>query len=316
MKTLQFSSIHDRLSTLNYQPFPMIPIVLPSNADRLTESTSIAVASQIQGIEIFTPLNSQPIVTSYIYQGTGATPIVLLHGFDSSLLEFRRLFPLLAEHHRVYAIDLLGFGFTQRLPDISYSPTTIQTHLYYTWKTLIQEPMILVGASMGGAVALEFSLKYPELVKQIVLIDSVGCTKPPQIGKFINEPLGNLATKFLSRPQVRTSVSNKAYYDRAFVTEDALICASLHLETPHWSKALISFTRSGGYGILLDRLSAIQQPTLIIWGENDRILGTKPAKKFATSLPNSQLHWIPKCGHVPHLETAPVVAELMCQFFC
>jgi pimeloyl-ACP methyl ester carboxylesterase len=291
----------------------MIPIFLPSTVSQLTESTSIGLASQIQGIEISTPLHPQPIITSYVHQGTGKTPIVLLHGFDSSLLEFRRLFPLLAEHHRLYAIDLLGFGFTERLPDLSYSPESIKTHLYYTWKTLIQQPMILVGASMGGATALEFTLQYPELVKQLVLIDSVGCTKPPQIGKFINEPLGNLATKFLSRPQVRINVSNKAYYDRAFVTQDALICASLHLESPNWSKALISFTRSGGYGILLDRLSAIQQSTLIIWGENDQILGTKPAQKFATALPNSQLHWIPKCGHVPHLEAAPVVADLICQ---
>jgi pimeloyl-ACP methyl ester carboxylesterase len=289
-------------------------ISLPDRVNLLTESTSIALASQIQGIEISTPLHLQPILTSYVQQGEGQTPIVLLHGFDSSLLEFRRLLPQLAAHHRVYAIDLLGFGFTERLPDVSYSPHSIQTHLYYTWKTLIQEPIILVGASMGGAVALEFALAYPQLVKQLVLIDSVGCTKPPQIGKFIAEPIGNFATKFLSLPQVRTGVSNKAYCDRAFVTADALICTSLHLEMPYWSKALISFTQNGGYGLLRDRLSEIEQQTLIIWGERDRILGTKPAAEFHKYLPNSQLHWIPNCGHVPHLETAQLVANLILKF--
>lgn len=291
-----------------------MPLSLPSAVSQLTESTSIALASQIQGVEISTPLHPQPILTSYAQQGTGTTPIGLLHGFDSSLLEYRRLFPRLAEHHRVYAIDLLGFGFTNRLPDFPYSPTSIHTHLYYTWKTLIRQPMILVGASMGGATALEFTLKYPELVKQLVLIDSVGCTKPPQIGKFLVPPLGNLATKFLSLPQVRRGVSEKAYFDRALATEDALICASLHLQSPYWSEALINFTRSGGYSLLLDRLSEIQQQTLIIWGEQDRILGTKPARQLEQALPNSQLHWIPNCGHVPHLETPQIVADLILKF--
>jgi pimeloyl-ACP methyl ester carboxylesterase len=292
----------------------MTSICLPKKVDQLTESTSIALVNQIQGIEVCSPLHPQPILTSYVQQGIGTTPILLLHGFDSSLLEFRRLLPQLAAYHRVYAIDLLGFGFTERLPDLSYSPATIQTHLYYTWKTLIQEPMILVGASMGGAAALEFTLQYPHLVKELILIDSVGCTKPPQIGKFITEPIGNFATKFLSSPRVRTGVSNKAYHDRAFVTEDALICASLHLESPYWSKALISFTRSGGYGLLLDRLPEIQQRTLIIWGERDRILGTKSAKQFKNAIPNSQLHWIPNCGHVPHLEISQTVADLIRDF--
>jgi pimeloyl-ACP methyl ester carboxylesterase len=109
-------------------------------------------------------------------------------------------------------------------------------------------------------------------------------------------------------------VSEKAYFDRTFATADARLCAALHLEMPRWSEALIAFTRSGGYGYLIDRLAEIEQETLILWGDNDRILGTKPAQQFVDSLPNSRLEWIANCGHVPHLEQAQITADLILNF--
>ncbi len=292
----------------------MLPAFLPNSARRLTEANSIAFASQIQRVEVTTLLLPQPIQTSYVCQGEGEIPIVFLHGFDSSIFEFRRIVPLIAASRQVYAIDLLGFGFTERLADCPFSTASIDTHLYATWKTLIQQPMILVGVSMGGAAAIEFTLNHPESVHQLIIIDSAGYTQPPKIGKFLVPPLANLATKFLATPNVRKSVSEKAYFDLSFVTEDAQLCAALHLEMPRWSEALIAFTRSGGYGYLIDRLAEIQQETLVIWGERDRILGTKPAKQFADNLPNSRLEWIAKCGHVPHLEKARVAADLILDF--
>ncbi|MFM6472321.1 MAG: alpha/beta fold hydrolase, partial [Dolichospermum sp.] len=92
----------------------------------------------------------------------GGTPILLIHGFDSSVLEYRQILPLLAENNQVWAVDLLGFGFTDRLPGITYSPESIKTHLFCFWQTLINRPVILVGASMGGATAIDFTLTYPE----------------------------------------------------------------------------------------------------------------------------------------------------------
>ncbi len=292
----------------------MLPTFLPAGVSQLTEPTSISLVSQIQRTEIKTDLIAQPILTSYVQQGTGGIPIVLLHGFDSSLLEFRRIMPLLAAQQAVWAIDLLGFGFTERLPNCPFSSASIATHLYDTWETLIHQPMILIGVSMGGAAAIEFTLKYPHAVDRVILIDSAGCTKPPAMGKLLIQPLGNLATKFLASPNVRRSVSERAYFDRSFATADAQLCAALHLEMPNWSEALIAFTRSGGYGYVVDRLSAIRQSALIVWGRQDRILGTKSAQQFIKNLPNSQLQWIDRCGHVPHLEQAEITANLILEF--
>jgi pimeloyl-ACP methyl ester carboxylesterase len=292
----------------------MFPSFLPASVQQLTEPSSIDLASQIQQVDITTSLVAQPISTSYVRQGTGGVPIVFLHGFDSSLLEFRRIIPIIAGQQEVWAIDLLGFGFTERLADCPFSSASICTHLQAFWQKMISQPIILVGVSMGGAAAIEFTLNYPEAVDKLVLIDSAGFSQPPAMGKFLIQPLGNLATKFLSSPNVRRGVSEKAYFDKAFVTVDALLCAALHLEMSRWSETLIAFTRSGGYGYLLDKLPEIQQQTLIVWGKQDRILGVKPAQQFQQGLPTAQLHWVDNCGHVPHLEQPEITAQLILDF--
>ncbi len=282
---------------------------LPSEITQLTESTSIALAQSIERIPIMTPLSEQPVATTYVRQGSGGTPILLLHGFDSSVLEFRRLLPLLAAQNETWAVDLLGFGFTERLAGIAFSPAAIKTHLYYFWKTLINEPVILVGASMGGAAAIDFTLAYPDCVKKLVLLDSAGYSAGPTIGRFLFPPLDYLAVEFLRRPGVRERISKTAYYDKNLATLDAQLCAALHLKLSGWHQALKAFTKSGGYGSFTEKLSQISLPTLILWGECDRILGTGDAYKFKEAIAHSQLIWIKNCGHVPHLEQPQITAS-------
>jgi pimeloyl-ACP methyl ester carboxylesterase len=292
----------------------MFTSFLPSEIAQLTESTSIALAQSIEQIAITTPVSPQPIATTYVRQGSGGTPILLLHGFDSSVFEFRRLLPLLAAENQTWILDLLGFGFTERLAGIPFSPAAIKTHLYYFWKTLIKEPVILVGASMGGAAAIDFTLEYPQSVKKLVLLDSAGYTAPPNMGKFMFPPFSNLATAFLSNPKVRQRISVNAYFDKSFASLDAQLCAALHLKSKDWHQALIAFTKSGGYSSFGEKLSEIKQPTLILWGEYDRILGTGDAYKFKEAIAHSQLIWIKNCGHVPHLEQPQMTAKHILEF--
>ena len=287
----------------------MFPSSIPPEASSLNESNSIALAKQVQQAFIPTPLSKEDVATTYVSQGSGGTPILLIHGFDSSLLEFRRLVPILAAQQSTYAVDLLGFGFTQRNLQIPLSPDNITTHLYHFWQTIIKQPVILAGASMGGAAAIDFTLTYPQAVQKLVLIDSAGLAKQPAIGKFMFPPIDTLATEFLRNPKIRQSISRAAYFDKSFASLDAQACAALHLKCPDWNKSLIAFTKSGGYGSFIDRLSQIQQQTLIIWGKQDKILGTKDAAKFARAIANSKLVWIDNCGHVPHLEQPEATAK-------
>ena len=292
----------------------MFPSYIPAEAVRLTESTSIALAQEIKLASVPTPLSTEDIATTYIRQGNGGTPILLIHGFDSSLLEFRRLIPLLAKDRETWALDLLGFGFSQRNSNIPLNTENIKIHLYHFWQTLIKQPVILAGASMGGAAAIDFTLTYPEAVEKLILLDSAGLVKQPAIGKFMFPPVDYFATEFLRNPKVRQSISQNAYFDKSFASLDAQACAALHLKCPDWNKSLISFTKSGGYGSFANEISHIKQQTLIVWGKQDKIVGTKGAAQFAKGIPNSKLVWIDNCGHVPHLEKPQITAETILEF--
>jgi pimeloyl-ACP methyl ester carboxylesterase len=283
-------------------------MVLPAAAADLTEATSQALAQQIQQVAIQTPLTDVPIPSTYACGGTGQ-PVVLLHGFDSSLLEFRRLFPLLASATQTWALDLLGFGFSDRTVSPSFDPGAIKLHLHSFWQQQIGQPMVLVGASMGGAAALDFTLTYPDAVQKLVLLDSAGFAVGPAMEKVMVPPLDRWATSFLKNAWVRRRISLNAYCDRTWVTPDAELCASLHLACPRWSEALIAFTKSGGYNFLSDKISQITVPTQVIWGRQDQILGTADAEKFVGAIADSKLTWIDQCGHVPHLEQAQATAK-------
>jgi pimeloyl-ACP methyl ester carboxylesterase len=291
----------------------MLSAAITTAAQALTEDTSIAQLDRLQFQSIST--QGQEISTSYVRLGHGGTPVLLLHGFDSSVMEWRRLQPLLAEGREVWAVDLLGFGFTERAMGLSFSPESICVHLYSFWQKMIQRPMVIVGASMGGAAAIDFTLKYPEAIEKLVLIDSAGLQQPPKIGKLMFPPLDRLATSFLSNSKIRQGVSKAAYFDAVWASEDARVCAALHLQCVGWREALIGFTKSGGYGNFEDVLSEISQSALILWGRQDQILGVKDADRFQKLLPQSNLVWLENCGHVPHLEQPQVTAELI-RGFC
>lgn len=291
--------------------------VLPAAAAGLSEPTSIAMAAQVKVAAINTPLADVAIPTAYV-AGTdsgSAPPLLLIPGFDSSLLEFRRLLPLLAP--QAWAVDLLGFGFSDRTLYPSLSPGAIKVHLHSFWQQQINRPMVLVGASMGGAAAIDFALTYPEAVAGLVLIDAAGFAAGPAMGNLMVPPLDSWATAFLRNPRVRRSISRQAYFDKTFVTADAELCAALHLQCSGWQEALIAFTKSGGYNFLTAKISAIACPTLVIWGEQDKILGTKDARRFEQAIADCKLVWISNCGHVPHLEkpqeTAAAIAPFITQ---
>ena len=158
---------------------------LPDAAVGLMEATSQAIAQNIQWANIELPTGTVP--TSYVCQGEGV-PILLLHGFDSSLFEFRRLVPELAKNARVWAMDLFGFGFCDRTATPEVNPALIKQHILAFCQQVIGQPVVLVGASMGGGAAIDFATSHSEMVNQLILIDAVGFAAGPAVGKFMFSP--------------------------------------------------------------------------------------------------------------------------------
>ncbi|HEY9639869.1 MAG TPA: alpha/beta hydrolase, partial [Coleofasciculaceae cyanobacterium] len=95
---------------------------------------------------------------------------------------------------------------------------------------------------------------------------------------------------------------------------DALRCSLLHQEMPGWREAIASFTRSGGYSDLSDRIAQVAHPTLILWGKADDVLGTADATRWQRAILGSQLIWIEAAGHVPHFDQPQVVANHLLSF--
>jgi len=215
---------------------------LPSAVQLLSVPSSIELARKIQYEAVLTSLQTNPLSIAYTGQGEGDPPLVLLHGFDSSQLEFRFLCPKLIADRQTWTIDLPGLGFSFRPTEVSVNPLTIKTALYTFWKSAISRPMVLVGASMGGAVAMDFTLTYPDLVEKLVLIDSTGYTNAPSFVQFLVPPLDHLGVAYLRwRKLLAIQLSQLSGADASWL--DLLHCATLHQEMPGWKKVCLNLTK-------------------------------------------------------------------------
>ncbi|MFM7087363.1 MAG: alpha/beta fold hydrolase [Cyanobium sp.] len=236
-------------------------------------------------------------------------PLLLLHGFDSSHQEFRRLAPLLAADHRLYIPDLYGFGFCPRPQQGDYSPAGVLRHLEALLQAIAaregDRPLGLIGASMGGSVAVELARRCPARIARLLLLAPAGLTGRPMP---LPPLLDGLGVRFLALPGVRRGLCRSAFADPdRSVGAPELEIASLHLATPGWADSLRRFARSGGFAGCGEPLPS--QPLQVLWGENDRIL-RPPQKRAALALLGSRLQEVPACGHLPHIDQPQLVARV------
>ena len=236
--------------------------------------------------------------------GTGP-PLLLLHGFDSSFLEFRRLAPLLVDRFQLFIPDLFGFGFSPRPFDVQYGPEPVLEHLEQVLDQLPEESSVgVIGASMGGSVAVELARRQPERIGSLLLLAPAGLTGRPMP---VPPLLDRFGAWFLSRPGVRRGLCRQAFADpdgQVGPPEEQI--ASLHLQCPGWAEALAAFARTGGFAGCGDPLPS--QPLHVIWGANDRILRT-PLKQAAQALLRNPVETFEACGHLPHIDQPQQVAD-------
>ncbi len=235
-------------------------------------------------------------------------PLLLLHGFDSSFLEFRRLAPQLAPRHRLLIPDLYGFGFSPRPADGDYAPSGVLRHLESLLAVLARldpAPVGLIGASMGGSVAVELARRCPQRIDRLLLLAPAGLNGRPRPLPPVLDALG---VKVLSLPAVRRGLCRSAFADPDSAIGPAeLEIASLHLAAPGWGDSLRRFARSGGFAGCGSPLPP--QPLTALWGAEDRIL-RPPQKRAARELLGVRLREVEGCGHLPHLDRPELVAEI------
>ena len=287
---------------MNSEPTAQQALVAAA-ASSLLDPQGRALAAQVQWWSLPELGAEGPWPVAVLGEGP---PVLLLHGFDSSFLEFRRLAPLLASGVQLFIPDLYGFGFCPRPSGGDYSPSGVLRHL----EVLAREiggrnpaPLGLIGASMGGSVAVELARRLPEQVNRLLLLAPAGLTGRPMP---LPPLLDGLGVRFLALPGVRRGLCRTAFADPdAAVGAAELEIASLHLQSPGWADALRRFARSGGFAGAGAPLP--HQPITVLWGANDRILRA-PQKRAALALLGERVRELDTCGHLPHLDQTASVA--------
>ncbi len=209
---------------------------------------------------------------------------MLLHGFDSSFLEYRRLAPLLCSRFQLFIPDLFGFGFSPRPRTAHYGREPVLLHL--------------------ERVAVEIARRQPDRINSLLLLAPAGLTGRPMP---VPPLLDRLGAWFLSRPGVRRGLCRQAFADpdRDVGPAEEQI-ASLHLQCPGWSDALAAFARSGGFSGSGQPFP--QQPMHVLWGNNDRILRAGQ-KQALSALLEHPVEGLDACGHLPHIDRPQDVSE-------
>ena len=228
---------------------------------------------------------------------------------------------VLAQHYRVYAVDMVGSGLSDK-PSASYSLTYQAEFIKNFMDTLGIESATLAGNSMGGAAAIQFTLMFPQRVDKLILISSFG------LGKEISLRLRLATLPFAMsffRPQRRkiNSMLSVDVYNSTLIPQEWNEIRYAIATIPHRNKALSQLARANlnlfsvrrpVFSAIVQKLATITAPTLIIWGKQDRILPVAHADVAAEGLPNNRLHIFDSCGHYPHLERPQEFNSVVLEF--
>jgi pimeloyl-ACP methyl ester carboxylesterase len=236
----------------------------------------------------------------YVVEGSGPD-VILIHGIAANIYCWRKVIPLLAQKNRVWAIDLLGFGHSDKPVDGDYSAAAqakiIREFMLHVG---INEKVTLVGSSMGGSISTRFTVDYPQLVSHLVLCNAAINRNAVVFDLRKIRRIAPVFAPFINKFTVRQILKHIAA--PGFAVENLDVDAYLKPYSKHYD-SILSFIAS--FDILLDmdlwtQTKNIQIPTLLLWGEKDNVVPVKLAVDLEKSFPNCSLKIHPDSGH--HLQ--------------
>ena len=243
--------------------------------------------------------------TIYSVQQGNGEPVILIHGVAASVFDWVDLSPaLVSAGYATYALDLLGHGRSFKPKDVKeYNVNRIFEH-FETWlKTLdLEAPLILVGHSLGGYLAIEYALRYPQRVRALVLVDPFYTLDQlsPLLRLHYKWPIINLGLiSYAPEWLIRLSIELTALFIRnGYITPQTKQGrAQTANDYKHASPGIyniLTTTRD-----LTPDLPKVRVPALVAWGIHDQSLSPQFFEKLAAALPNAQTAAIDS-GHVPH----------------
>jgi pimeloyl-ACP methyl ester carboxylesterase len=259
------------------------------------------------------------------YEAGQGPPILLLHGFGACAYTWRYLIPPLAGQHRVFTLDLKGFGFSDKPTDGHYAVCNQAEMVADFIRRQDLHDLVIMGHSMGGGVTLMTYLQLretdPGRIKKLVLIDSAGY--PQKMPKFIAlskiPGLSTALSKGLPPRFAAALVLKKCYYNRDAVTEEQIDTYAYFGSLPGAAAAVSQTARQlvpqgSDMEALIAQYKTIQVPVLIIWGCEDEVVPLEVGENFKRDLPDSQLVVLPHCGHIPLEEEPQATRQAIMEF--
>jgi 4,5:9,10-diseco-3-hydroxy-5,9,17-trioxoandrosta-1(10),2-diene-4-oate hydrolase len=273
-------------------------------------------------------------VNLHYFCGGNGPPLVLVHGLGSSAsVEFYYNLEPLAAHHRVFAIDLPGFGRSDK-PVLAYTIDLFVRAVSDLMAFEGIERAAVMGVSMGGRVALGLALDSPEKVERLVLVDALGVGAPRRVLAYsilLTRGLGELTLRGTARAlrQMNPAVIRRFwgwYLKRpnrvaSIWSDERIANHGTLLATPEYRAAYLSALRSiAGMrqlrnGVVVeDRLPELRMPTLLIWGGHDHIFPASHAQAAKDRIANGRLEIFDDSGHTPQMEEPDRFNRLVLDF--
>jgi pimeloyl-ACP methyl ester carboxylesterase len=253
------------------------------------------------------------------YQDTGpsknAIPILFLHGFGASLQTWDSWAQALSEDYRVISVDLPGFGLTGEDPSGIYTDQRSVEVLEAFLKELNIPKVVLVGNSMGGKFAWQFTARYPNQVAKLVLISPDGYASPRiEYGKKPDVPaIADLYRYFFSKTFLAMNL--KPAYADPNTLNDALVNRYYDLMlAPGVRGAILGRMQQTVLQDPVPSLASIQVPTLLIWGEKDAFIPISNSNDYLKVMPNAKRVSLPNIGHLPQEEQPSIGLQVLKDF--
>lgn len=236
--------------------------------------------------------------------GTGDTTLVLLHGYGESLLAWRALADPLATRYRVVALDLPGFGVSDK-PAHGYDLASMTARISAFIRTEARAPIVLVGHSMGGELAVSVALAHPDLVSGLVLIAPAG------LG--LSDAASHLSGAARALAGSATPVM-MGVHDPAWLAEPPMRLRYDPVRDPAYRAAMTRVTRDFDFAGLRHQLDRLHLPVLLIWGRLDPTIPVATGHAMHDQIAGSCLVVLDDAFHRPHEAQPDTVLALTLQF--
>ena len=234
--------------------------------------------------------------------GNRGEPILLIHGFGGSAYSWRKVIPALAADHRVFAVDLNGFGYTQRPKSReSYTRAGQARLVLAVMDALGLERAHVFGHSYGGGLTLYLASRHPERFLSMVLVDSSAPTYSDD-RRSRAAGIRTLSSAFVRsvalRPGAIARALRRSFYDDSLVTPELVRAYLDRLRIEGVADAYQGLTAPAPPGERVE-LEKIGVPTLVVWGAQDELIAVEGGRRAAARMPRAEFVVIEECGHLP-----------------